>query len=131
MNKALGIIATLAVLVPSGAIARPPIRPAVPVIIEAGDTDPCSNGVVKGLRANGDGFLSIRSTPSASARELGRLYNGQTIYVCAGRGDWLGIVYGRAGQDCNVTTSWVRTLPYTGPCNSGWVHRRWVEIYAG
>jgi hypothetical protein len=101
-------------------------------MIAAGDLDdPCSNGVVRGLNPRGDGFLSVRAAPSASRREIGRLYNGRQVYVCQTRGAWYGIVYGRPGGDCGVTTPWIRRLPYTGPCRSGWVARRWVEIWAG
>jgi hypothetical protein len=108
-------------------------RPHVPVVIQ-GDLqiDPCSNGVVVGLNPHGDGFLSVRSGPGTRYRELGRLYNGQQVYICAERGAWLGIVFERPWRTgCNVTTPWPETQPYTGPCRSGWVHRRWVKLWAG
>jgi hypothetical protein len=30
-----------------------------------------------------------------------------------------------------VSTPWPRSRPYNGPCRSGWVHKRWVELFAG
>jgi len=103
----------------------------VPVIIEAGDLDPCSNGVVVGLDPRGDGFLAVKSGPGLRYRRIDKLYNGEKIYVCGRRGDWLAIVYSRHNSGCGVTSPWVRTLPYTGPCAVGWTHRRWIEIWAG
>jgi hypothetical protein len=120
---------TLALALGTAVQAAP--RPATPIMIEAGDLDPCSNGVVHGLKAAGDGFLSIRSTPSTKSRELDRLYNGADVYICAQKGDWIGIVYSQKGGNCNVTSPWPKTMAYTGPCRSGWAHRRWIELTAG
>lgn len=111
--------------------AAPAGLAVVPVVIEATDLDPCANGVVTALKTTGDGFLSVRSSPTPKGREIDRLFNGRTVYTCATRSQWIGIVYGPRENDCGVMTPWVRTLPYTGPCLSGWVHRRWIEIYAG
>lgn len=106
-------------------------RPEVPVMLLADGLDPCGLGVVKGLKAGGDGFLSVRARPSAQGRELGRLRNGDEVYMCADKGDWIGIVYSRPRGDCGVTSAAARSAAYAGPCKSGWVHRRWVELVAG
>lgn len=111
---------------------EPGPRPAVPIIIEASSFDACGgNGVIEGLDPSGDGFLAVRSGPGTRHREIDRLYNGEEVYLCVTSGRWIGIVYTRQRQDCNVTTSWITTQPYTGPCRSGWVHRNWVRLYAG
>lgn len=119
---------------PTASFAQEPGRkPQVPIIIE-GNTgfDACgANGVVEGLDPAGDGFLAVRSGPGGKYRELDRLYNGEQVYLCTERGKWLGVVYTKQRQDCNVTTSWVSTQPYTGPCKSGWVHQNWVRLWAG
>jgi hypothetical protein len=107
------------------------VRPEVPVMLVADDLDPCGLGVVKGLKAGGDGFLSVRARPSAKGRELDRLRNGDEVYICADKGDWIGIVYSRPRRDCGVTSAVARRSAYAGPCNSGWVHRNWVELVAG
>jgi len=103
----------------------------VPVIIKASDLDPCSNGIVVGLDPRGDGFLAVKSGPGLRYRRVDKLFNGEKVYVCGRRGDWLAIVYSRRNSGCGVTSPWVRTLPYTGPCAVGWAHRRWIEIWAG
>lgn len=110
-----------------------PTRPQLPIMIEAsGDMDACgATGIVKGLDPHGDGFLAVRASPSAQAPQIDRLYNGETIYLCNQQGDWYGVVYSKDRRDCNVSTSWPKTLPYTGPCRSGWAHKKWIEIYAG
>jgi hypothetical protein len=106
-------------------------RPQVPIIIESdANLDPCGVGVVHGLKASGDGFLSVRSGPGTGYQEIDRAYNGQYVYWCAQKGTWVGIVYGDNSAGCNVMTAWAVTQPYTGPCRSGWVHERWVMPYA-
>lgn len=103
----------------------------VPVIMYADGFDPCSNGVVVGLDPRGDGFLAVKSGPGLGYRRIDKLYNGEQIYLCGRRGDWYAIVYSRRNSGCGVTSPWVRTLPYTGPCSAGWAHRRWIEVVAG
>jgi len=112
---------------------EPGRRPEVPIVIQGDPTfDACgANGVVEGLDPSGDGFLAVRSGPGTKYAEIDRLYNGNQVYLCAEKGKWLGIVYSKQRQDCNVTTAWVTTQPYTGPCKSGWVHRNWVRLWAG
>lgn len=48
-------------------------------------------GVVKGLNPNGDGFLSIRNKnpeEDKESREIGRLYNGDTVNIISKHGVW-------------------------------------------
>jgi hypothetical protein len=110
------------------------IRPQVPVVITANpDTDVCGNGIVHGLDPRGDGFLAVKAGPGLKFARIDKLYNGEQVYLCGFRDDWLAIVYTKQGDGsaCNVMTPWPRTLPYTGPCRSGWVHRRRIEVIAG
>lgn len=109
------------------------MRPEAPILIEAsGEMDACSaNGIVKGLDPHGDGFLAVKSAPNIRSLRIDKLYNGKTVYLCNQQGDWYGIVYSKDRRDCNVSTPWQKTLPYTGPCRSGWAHKRWIELYAG
>ncbi len=115
------------------ASAQEPGRlPRIPIPIEASDTDACgANGVVHGLDPAGDGFLSVRTSPGSKHRELDRLYNGQAVFICANKGSWLGIVYTKEFRECNVTSPWPASQPYTGPCRSGWVHQNWIRVTAG
>jgi hypothetical protein len=110
-------------------------RPAVPVVITADPGyDVCGNGVVQALNPHGDGFLAVKGGPGLDYPRIDKLYNGEEVYLCGYRGDWFAVVYPDRGGDpsaCNVSTPWRNTMPYTGPCRSGWVHRRWIQVIAG
>ena len=135
MRNAIWAALSLGVLLQSVAPAsaqEPGRLPRTAIPIEASDYDACSsNGIVHGLDPAGDGFLSVRTSPGAGRQELDRLYNGEEVFICASDGNWLGIVYTKQGQECNVNSPWRRSQPYTGPCRSGWVHRNWVLVTAG
>ena len=131
---ALGLL-LISALAPSLAAAQMiPRRIDAPVMLGGDpDFDACGSvGQIVGLDPNGDGFLSVRSGPGGKPyREIDRLYNGNKINVCGDRGPWLQIVYPADGRDCGVGTPWPVRQAYTGPCNYGWVHRRYVRIIAG
>jgi hypothetical protein len=99
------------------------------------DYDACgSSGTVEGLNPHGDGFLAVKAGPGVNFERIDKLYNGMQVYICGEQGDWFAIVYSQTGswsERCNVSTPWPRAMPYTGPCRSGWVHRRWVGSLAG
>ena len=110
------------------------IRPQAPVIVHSIDgTGPCGTGIVQGLDPSGDGFLAVKAGPGLRYDRIDKLYNGEEVAICATAGDWLGVVYTRRHWDCNVFNNpgWSKALPYTGPCRSGWVHKRWVEPTSG
>jgi hypothetical protein len=110
------------------------VRPVVPVMITANEnSDVCGNGLVRGLDPQGDGFLAVKAGPGLGYKRIDKLYNGEQVYLCGFKGDWFAIVYTKRGDGsaCNVTTPWPRSMPYTGPCRSGWAHRRWIEVIAG
>ncbi|WP_375175306.1 SH3 domain-containing protein [Pseudooceanicola sp.] len=83
-----------------------------------------SIGQVQGLKADGDGFLSVRSGPGSNYRKLDEVYNGDKLEIYEVRGDWLGVVYRGNGEDFGCSTT-PRPLPYT---YKGWVHRNWVKV---
>lgn len=129
---ALGMALSFVLGLSAAHAQEPGKRPRVPVVIEASSFDACGgNGVIAGLDPSGDGFLAVRSGPGTKHPEIDRLYNGEEVYLCVEAGRWIGIVYTRMHRDCNVTSPWLATQPYTGPCRSGWVHRNWVRLYAG
>lgn len=103
----------------------------VPVMIQAGDTDPCSYGRVHGLDPKGDGFLAVKAGPGIGYARLDKLVENQTVFICGEKGDWYAIVYTTGSQECGVSTPWGTTRSYSGPCRSGWAHRKWIEILAG
>lgn len=106
------------------------MQPDGPATIAAGDGQManCSSGIVRGLKPGGDGFLAVRAGPGTSHRMLDRLHNGESVWLCDQRGDWVGIVYGR--EDCGTEGSGPEH-PYTGSCRAGWAHGRWIELVAG
>ncbi len=97
------------------------------------DYDACGgSGVVTGLNPNGDGFLAVRSGPGTRFVMLDKIHNGHPIFFCDERGNWIGIVYSwDEGVDCGVGSPVSRRQTYNGPCRSGWVHRRYVQLLAG
>jgi hypothetical protein len=108
----------------------------VPVIVGGDATmDACATqGKVVGLDPKGDNFLSLRGGPGGKPfREVTRLHAGQVISICQEKGAWLGVVFAGAGasQNCGVATAIAHARPYRGPCTSGWVHKRYIDIIAG
>jgi hypothetical protein len=93
---------------------------------------------VRGLKAGGDGFLSVREGPATDFAERDRLTNGRTVILFERRGDWAGVIYpAKAEHDletiaaaCGFDEAAARVMPsrktYDGPCSWGWVHRRWL-----
>jgi len=112
------------------AIAAAPAR-AEPVYVGGeADYDACGSvGEVRGLNPNGDNFLAVRSGPGSKNKMLDKVFTGQSLYVCDEKGGWYGVVYGRG--DCGVSSPIDMREPYSGPCRSGWVSARFVEIVAG
>ncbi|WP_244462650.1 integron [Methyloceanibacter caenitepidi] len=108
-------------------------QPQVPVLVGGeADYDACgSQGVVRGLDPNGDGFLAVRGGPSSKYGMLDKIYNGMIVNLCDQRGSWLGVVYSHETRDCGVGTPWPRRQAYSGPCRSGWVYKKFVTDYAG
>lgn len=95
------------------------------------DMDACaSNGVVVGLKSNGDNFLAVRAGPGTGHARIDQLHNGDAVFLCTGEGAWYGIVYG-GGRECGVSSPIVPARLYRGPCRSGWVHRDFIEVTAG
>jgi hypothetical protein len=126
-----------ALLLSASTVASAQQTERVPRIGLAGDDlDAClSVGQVTGLNPHGDNFLTVRAEPNASARSKDRLGPGRWIWLCDEAGEWLGVVYSADPKekpgDCGVGTPADRVRPYDGPCRSGWVHSRYVEVVAG
>lgn len=109
----------------------------VPVMVGDGLDQPydaCSSlGRVTGLNPAGDNFLAVRGGPSTDFVKLDEVYTDNLVMVCEERSGWFGIVYERGGggpERCGVGQPLERQA-YRGPCRSGWVFGRYVEIIAG
>ncbi|QWP74664.1 hypothetical protein J5226_13275 [Lysobacter sp. K5869] len=122
-------------LLPAALAGAAPPR-AVPVEVGGSEEwDACgSMGQVRGLKADGDGFLAVRAGPGADYPMLDKLGNGRSVYLCGSRGRWTAVVYVDAGADasvCGVSSAIAKARVYRGPCKSGWVNTAWIEVVAG
>ena len=95
-----------------------------------------------GLRKDGDGFLSVRTAPSVKATEIDRLGQGAHVILVM-LDDWdaatfVGVIYAPDMKDDVPLMETCRIPeappyldgPYTGPCRSGWVAKRFVQVLA-
>ncbi len=106
----------------------------VPVLIgkDGPNLDACGSfGGIKGLKPRGDNFLSVRSGPGTSYKELYRLTSSETFAMCDFRNGWYGIVLNSGRDDCGTNSLLPTKRAYKGPCRSGWVHERFVNLLAG
>ena len=107
--------------------------PTVPVLVgQDPESDACAgSGIVVGLDPTGDNFLSVRVGPGSKFREIDRLNTSDSVYVCDERLGWYGIVY-PVSRACNVSSvSFDKPQPYSGPCRSGWVYKKFIKLTAG
>ena len=86
----------------------------------------CASSMVTGLKADGDGFLAVRSGPGTGYRKIDELHNGDIVMVFEQRGNWAGVVYRTPNVTCSATET--RAVPYE---NKGWVHTNWLKDIAG
>ena len=96
--------------------------------------DACGSlGVVRGLKPGGDGFLALRSGPSANARMIDKLREGDAVYMCDDVPGWIGVVVYPPNPmiDCGVMERIVPKQPYSGACKAGWVSEKFIELVAG
>ena len=99
--------------------------------------DACgSSGKVVGLDQNGDNFLAVKAAPNFKARRVDKLGPDAEVYMCdtSPDGQWTSIVYESDGQlsaRCGTTAPIEQRKSYSGPCLSGWVATKYVELVAG
>ncbi len=83
------------------------------------------------VREVGPFRLRVRAGPARRFRQLEALREGERVYTCDGRGEWLGVVFSRPGASCGSRENVGLDITLTPSCRSGWVHRRWIEILTG
>ena len=91
-----------------------------------GQAAECMTSKVSGLDPNGDNFLSVRSGPGGSYRELDKLHAGELVTIFEAQGEWVGVVYRTRNPDC--------FSPVTKPVtfrNKGWIFKRFLTDVAG
>lgn len=89
-------------------------------------------GLVRGLKPGGDGFLALRSGPSANARMIDKLWEMDGVHLCDEAAGWFGVVVYPPNPmlDCGVSDVLMPRQPYSGPCKTGWVSKNFIEIVA-
>ncbi len=116
---------------PSFGIEQRPVR----IGFDGPEMDACGGyGEITGLNPDGDNFLSVRAAPDAAGEELDRLTSGTGVSMCENVDGWIGIVYegsGAAGTSCGTGSPVADVSDYDGPCRSGWISQRFVELIAG
>lgn len=129
------LLLTITVLLVCPLIASASAQGLEPVEVGGdAETDACVTlGQIVRLDPKGDNFLAVRGGPGSQRPELDRLGGGALVTICDERGPWLGIVYPAPGTktDCGVSSPRPTRSPYGGPCRSGWVHSRFVDVVAG
>ncbi len=101
----------------------------VPIHEMAGDGQAATCGVseIAGLKADGDGFLAVRSGPGGNYRKLAELHNGDRVTEIERRGKWVGIAYGDGKLDQpDLCANAGPRRRITGQ-GIGWVHGNWVK----
>ncbi|XSG81906.1 MAG: integron [Methyloligella sp. ZOD6] len=104
----------------------------VPVMAGLDSGDACGAwGQIVGLEDDPDAVLPVRAGPGPDYAVVDEIKQGQGVSMCDRKQDWEGIVYSKTGKSCGVGTPWPEPRAYSGPCSSGWVERKYVELVAG
>ncbi|MDX1541092.1 MAG: hypothetical protein R3349_06775 [Geminicoccaceae bacterium] len=116
-----------AVLLGSGCQAAAPGSPATPVMVGGDpDLDACAIGVVS---AGGRG--TVQAGPGRGFGRLDDLQPGRRVWLCDRADGFVGIVYGEEPRACGLASPRSTRGPYDGPCASGWIDERRVQLTAG
>jgi hypothetical protein len=100
----------------------------VPVLEQGGDGQAanCWSAMVSGLKADGDGFLAVRSGPGSQYPKIDELHNGEIVIVFQNRCKWAGVVYRTPNATCHSTKT--HPVPYE---KKGWIRTDWLKDVAG
>lgn len=86
----------------------------------------CAGGTVMGLKADGDGFLAVRTGPGAKYRKIGELHNGDRVTIFGGQDGWLAVLVPNGQIDQRDACQRVGPQRRLSGSGLGWVHGRWV-----
>ena len=120
----------------AAAPAAPPVR-AVRIGTEGPREYACKAvAVVANLAQTGvdNDFLSVRQAPTTRGTQIDKLGTGHPVILCDQNesGSWLGVVYQNdglpPGDRCGVIAPVASARAYDGPCQSGWVYSRYIEV---
>ncbi len=93
-----------------------------------GDLDTCLLAEVYGLKADGDGFLAVRSGPGSEFKKLDEVHNGDRVWIFENTSKWHGVFYGVDEVDCSPIE---KNRLLDKPGKKGWVHENWIRPLAG
>lgn len=115
----------------AGSAAVAELKP-VPVMAGQDGGDACGAwGKIVGLADDPDAVLPVRAGPGPGYAVIDEIKEGQGVSMCDRKKGWEGIVYSKSEKPCGVGTPWPEPRAYSGPCNSGWVEQKYVELVAG
>jgi len=104
----------------------------------AGETACQAVAVVANLPGTGgvNDFLAVREAPTTRGTQVDKLGTGHPVVVCDqnSNGRWIGVVYQNDGMPprgrCGVVDPVASTRDYSGPCQSGWVYSKYLDVVA-
>jgi len=127
--------------------ARPGAKPQPIVLLKSvvGGLDIIENSAtlaqVAGLKGGKGSFLSLRTGPGPTLKEIERLNEGRLLIpIMQGDPEWYGVIVAPQGADsaeaiaaaCKFDAAAAAQMSeqtvYKGPCRAGWVARRWVKM---
>jgi hypothetical protein len=112
-----------------------PIPPPIKVGGDGPEMDACGTyAEVVEFDASGEDIPYVHDAPSAATKARDKLSTGQGVKVCETQNGFSGIVYtgeSRSNADCNTDSPLATEQNYTGPCLSGWVDSRFLQLIAG
>jgi hypothetical protein len=89
------------------------------------------NGTVEARLIPLGSMIDVRSGPGAKYKTIDRIETYQPIAICDPQGEWFGIVYSKAREDCGTTRPVAPRQTYAGPCASGWVESKYIREHPG
>lgn len=103
----------------------------VPVMYgdESGELDACTSLAHLEIASE----LNVLEAPTNHAPTIDKIDSTISFWICdqSKDGKWLGIIYSRSNQECEVSTPVNPRRAYQGSCQSGWISNTGVIIDAG
>lgn len=138
MNLAIAASLAVAMLHPFHSM-RPPsfdAKATVQVGKNGPEFDACASyGKVAIKDGGAKAMARIKPNPSAQSRTVDTLSQNDPFFMCDVAGDggeWTGIIYSKDIEiDCGAGSPVPAQHDYTGPCRSGWISTKNVQLIAG
>ena len=95
-----------------------------------------STAHIVGIDKNRDGFIAVRNGPSSKYKIIDKIKkNDLIVSICDSEGSWIPIIYTSKKNykfmDCKIVNSNRKIkIKYKGPCNSGWIYKKFLTGFA-